>query len=89
MLVKHQFDIHARCPFVPHEQWDYYTVTITTEQVIDVHDIEKLLNEVRGMNASQEAIAETIRFRMDRAKMPGSIEIAGRHSQNSKTTVLL
>ena len=88
MLVKHQFDIHARCPFVPHEQWDYYSVTITTKQVIDVHDIEKLLNEVRGMNASQEAISETIRFRMDRAEMPGSIEVIGRHSQNSMTTVL-
>jgi hypothetical protein len=88
VLVKHQFDIHARCPFVPQEQWDYYTVTITTKSVIDVHEIEKLLNNVRGMNASQEAIAETLRFQMDRSEMTGSIEVVGRHSQNSRTTVL-
>lgn len=88
MLVKHQFDIHARCPFVPHEQWDYYSVTITTNSVIDVHEIETLLNDVRGMNASQEAIAEAIRFRMDRSAMSGSIEVIGRHSQNSLTTVI-
>lgn len=88
MLVKHQFDIHARCPFVPHEQWDYYTVTITTKSVIDVHDIEKLLNEVRGMNASQESIAQEIRSKMDRLKMLGDVVVVGRHSQNSRTTVL-
>ena len=87
MLVKHQFDIHARCPFVPHEQWDYYTVTITTDTVIDIHDIEKMLNEVRGMNASQEAIATSIVFKMDRLKMVGRVEVVGRHSQNSMTTV--
>jgi len=88
VLVKHQFDIHAKCSFVPHEQWDYYSVTITTSSVIDVHEIEKLLNDVRGMTASQEAIVEAIRFRMDRSAMSGSIEVVGRHSQNSRTTVL-
>lgn len=88
MLVKHQFDIHARCPFVSHEQWDYYTVTISTDTVIDVHDIEKMLNEVRGMNASQEAIATAICFKMERLKMVGRVEVVGRHSQNSTTTVI-
>ena len=84
MVAKHTFNIHAKCPFVPHEQWDYYTVTIQTEDVVDVHFLEAVMNSVRGLHASQEQIAEIIKNQISCEAM---VEVHGKHSQNSATTV--
>jgi hypothetical protein len=48
-MIEHSFLIHAICPFVKHQQWDYYTVKIRTAQTVDVHEIENTLNSVRGV----------------------------------------
>jgi hypothetical protein len=69
---------------VPHEQWDYYTVSVQTEDTIDVHYLESVMDSVRGMRATQEQIAELIKQQLSCEAM---VEVAGRHSQNSTTTV--
>jgi hypothetical protein len=69
---------------VAHDQWDYYAVTIQTEDTIDVHYLESVMDSVRGMRATQEQIAEFIKQQLSCEAM---IEVIGRHSQNSTTTV--
>lgn len=84
MLANHKFQIHAECPLVPHKQWDYYTVSVQTEDVVDVHFLETVMDSVRGIRATQEEIGEIIRQQLACEAM---IEIVGRHSQNSETSV--
>ena len=84
MIAKHAFNIHAKCPMVSHDQWDYYAVTIQTEDTIDVHYRESVMDSVRGMRATQEQIAELIKQQLACEVM---VEVTGRHSQNSTTTV--
>jgi hypothetical protein len=69
---------------VLHDQWDYYTVAIQTEDTIDVHYLESVMDSVRGMRATQEEIAELIKQQLNCEAM---VEVTGRHSQNSTTTV--
>ena len=84
MIAKHTFNIHAECPMVSHKQWDYYTVSVQTEDVIDVHALEAVVDSVRGMRATQEEIAEIIKRQLSCEAM---VEVCGKHSQNSSTTV--
>ena len=84
MIAKHAFNIHAKCPMVLHDQWDYYAVAIQTEDTIDVHYLESVMDSVRGMRATQEQIAELIKQQLACEVM---VEVTGRHSQNSTTTV--
>ena len=85
MIARHTFQIHARCPIVPHEQWDYYDVIVQTEDTLDVHVLEKAMDSVRGVLATQEQIATILKEQLPCETM---IEIKGRHSQNSETTVV-
>lgn len=85
MVARHTFQIHARCPMVPHEQWDYYEVTIQTEDMIDVNVLEKAMDSVRGLRSTQEQITEILKELLPCETM---IEIRGRHSQNSESIVL-
>jgi N-acetylglutamate synthase-like GNAT family acetyltransferase len=85
-MIEHSFLIHAICPFVKHQQWDYYTVKIRTAQTVDVHEIENTLNSVRGVRASQESIAETIKREM---WFECEVEVYGAHAQNSTTRVII
>ena len=87
MRVKHEFFIHAICPFIAHKKvWDYYTVTIIVDRVIDVHLIEDAIDECRGASLSQEALLALI---AEKACRFGNckIEMVGRHIANSVTTV--
>lgn len=84
MLAIHRFTIHAICPFVEHQQWDYYDVELQTEEVIDVHILETAMNSVRGIRESQEAIATILREQLPCEVL---ITISGRHSLTSSTTV--
>lgn len=84
MIVKHTFNIHAKCPLVPHEQWDYYMVSVQTEDVVDVHALEAVMDSVRGIRATQEEIAQVIKEQLSCETM---VEVTGKHSQNSSTTV--
>jgi hypothetical protein len=71
---------------VPHEQWDYYTVSVQTEDIVDVHALESVMDSVRGMRATQEEIAEVIKQQLSCEAM---VEVCGKHSQNSMTTVFV
>jgi hypothetical protein len=85
MLATHTFTIHAECPFVDRKQWDYYEVEIQTEDVIDVHDLEGIMNSVRGLKESQETIARIIR---QNVSCECFITVTGSHTQNSSTKVM-
>lgn len=84
MIAMHTFAIHARCPYVAKLQWDYYDVEVTTEDEIDVHKLEEVMNSVRDSSMSQEQIALALK-----QQLPGHcfIEVRGRHTQNSSTVV--
>jgi hypothetical protein len=84
MIAKHTFNIHAECPMVLHKQWDYYTVSVQTEELVDVHALESVMDSVRGMRATQEEIAGLIKQQLSCEAM---VEVSGKHSQNSTTTV--
>lgn len=87
MRVKHEFLIHAICPFVAHKKvWDYYTVTIIVDRVVDVHLIENAIDECRGASLSQEALCALIAEKVS-ALGNCEIEMTGRHSANSVTSV--
>jgi hypothetical protein len=85
MIARHTFKIHARCPLVPHEQWDYYDVVVQTEDTLDVHVLEKAMDSVRGVLATQEQIATILKEQLPCETM---VEVIGRHSQTSETTVV-
>ena len=87
MQVRHEFMIHALCPFIKDRNvWDYYTVTIILDRVVDVHLIERAIDECRGVSLSQEAVCALVAQKMS-AMGNCEIEVVGRHSANSVTRV--
>jgi hypothetical protein len=84
MIARHTFKIHALCPLVSHKQWDYYEVTVQTDELIDVHAIESVMDSVRGLRATQEEIATVISEQLPHSAL---VEIFGSHSQNSESIV--
>lgn len=84
MIVSHSFMIHARCPYVVKIQWDYYDVEVTTEEEIDVHLLESVMDSVRDSSMSQEQIAVSIREQLPQHCF---VTVTGRHTQNSSTEV--
>jgi hypothetical protein len=85
MIAIHTFTIHAECPFVEHKQWDYYAVEVQTEDVVDVHFLESVMDQVRGLRTSQEEIAELIKRNLS---CEAIVTVTGKHSQNSATKVM-
>ena len=83
MKVTHTFMVHGICPFVEHVQFDYYDCIIETTEVIDVHEIEKKINEFRGMVASQEDLC----CKISQTLVGCEVTLRGRHNQNSNTSV--
>lgn len=84
LIAKHTFDIHAECPLVQHKQFDYYKVCVQTEDLIDANALDRVMDSVRGIRATQEDIASIIEQQLPRAVL---VEVSGRHSQNSETIV--
>ena len=75
--------VHGKCPL--NRQWDYYTLTITSEQMIVCEEIEAACNIVRGSTMTQENIADQLRKSLpDNCKM----RLIGTHA-NVETTVEL
>ena len=83
MIAKHTFMLHAVCPFVEHLQYDYYDCTIQTNTVIDVHEIEATLNNLRGVELSQEDLC----CKISQSFQGCEVTLTGRHNQNSSTAV--
>jgi len=89
MIARHDFTVHAACPFVNGVFWDYYTITVFSERVIDVLLIDKLLNVFRGMTGSQEAVTQAIAVEV--FKLGASrVESTGSHFAytNSKVEII-
>lgn len=87
MEVKHEFMVHALCPFIKDRNvWDYYTVTVIIDRVVDVHLIERAIDECRGVSLSQEALCCLVAEKLaDFGNC--QIQMVGRHSANSVTSV--
>lgn len=78
----HKTTIHARCPYAP--VWDYYTLTVRINTFVRTEDIQKICDEVRGQEMTQEDIADKIE-----AALPPrtGFTIKGRHGQNGRLII--
>jgi hypothetical protein len=88
MNVKHEFTIHAICPFIAGKiVWDYYTVTVRLSCVVDVHAIESVIAGACGLRLSQEDLCQLLAEKLSALDI-ARVELTGRHSANSGTTVI-
>ncbi len=78
----HETTIHTRCPYAP--IWDYYTVTIKTKEFIRCEEIQRVCDEVRGREMSQEDVFKFLRANITNL---ADITLEGRHGQNGKLVV--
>lgn len=84
MIATHEFTMHALCPFVSNRTvWDYYTVSVSLNCVVDVHEIEAVIADCCGLSLSQEALCQLLS-----SKLKGKVVLTGKHSANSHTTVV-
>lgn len=87
MKVSHLFRTHAICPFVTHKRvWDYYTVEVTLNRVVDVHKIEEVISDNAGLPLSQEALGHLLAVKL-KVFGPMTVEVDGGHSATSDTLV--
>jgi hypothetical protein len=78
----HKTVIHARCPYAP--VWDYYTLVVRIDAFIRTEDIQKICDEVRGQEMTQEDVAD----RIEAALPPRtSFTLKGRHGQNGRLII--
>lgn len=84
MLATHISTIHARCPV--DNRWDYYQVEVQTNQLLNVEEFERVLNQARGTTAYQESLAKWIS-----AHLPPftTVKLTGVHGQQTKTVVIV
>lgn len=82
-MNRHTTTIHARCPFQP--VWDYYTVTFSTESVVQCESLEAACEKVRGTTDTQESIGDSLRAMV---QSDVSITVTGRHGANCFTEVV-
>lgn len=88
MRVTHIFQMHALCPFFPdREVWDYYTVRVVLDRVVDVHAIERVIASCCGMCKTQEAIYGVLVDQLSEICGDCEITVTGKHSANSETIV--
>lgn len=83
MKAKHQTTVHARCPYAP--VWDYYDVTVETNEFLRCEKLQSVCNEIRGKEMTQEQVFEHIR---DGIKLQASIvTVEGCHGQNGRLVI--
>lgn len=80
----HKTKLHGRCPYAPH--WDYYELTVTTDQFIKVEEIEVAANLCRGLEMTQEAMAEQLRMLLPKH---AKLCLVGLHANGVLTEVTL
>lgn len=81
-MNKHITTIHARCPHAP--VWDYYTVTLETEDCLLCEKFERYCDGQRGVEATQEEIFYRLSVRIPAT---GTLTVEGRHGQNGQLIV--
>lgn len=89
-MVTHKSIIHGVCPI--NRAWDYYDVKISThgdegdtDIFIDVLELEKLLDAVRGKTMTQEGMAD---FIVNALPAGSLVKLVGRHSPHTITEVV-
>lgn len=80
----HKTMIHAKCPL--NGSWDYYTVTVMTDDFIACEEIEEMCDFVRGKSLEQERIADQLKSSIP---VPCELRLKGRHGQNTELEVVL
>lgn len=89
MRVRHTFQLFALCPFeTGRGNHDFYEVVIEVDREVDVHKLEERIKIFGNGYFSQEDIADMIGKDM-KAFAPLKLEVHGRHSANSKTSVFI
>ena len=89
MIVKHAFQLFALCPFeTGRGNHDFYEVVVELNREVDVHVLEQRIRVFGGGYYSQETIADMISKDLQ-CFAPLKLEVHGRHSANSKTSVLI
>ena len=83
-MIVHKTLAHGKCPI--NGFWDYYEVEVRTDDFIKCEEIEAACDAVRGLELTQEEIANNIRERL-----PGHcvLVVRGRHGQNTETMIEL
>ena len=80
----HKTTIHAKCPL--NGSWDYYTVSIETDEFIACEQIEELCDFVRGKSLEQERIAKDLHRSLG---VKSKLILLGRHGQNTELKVVI
>lgn len=80
----HKTIIHGKCPI--NGSWDYYNVTIKTNEFIKCEEVEELCDFLRGKTLEQERIAEQLHATIG---VKHFLKVEGRHGQNTKLAVEL
>lgn len=83
MKIEHSSIVHGKCPV--NGRWDYYEVSIQTNEFLEVSEMEETLDFVRGSKKTQEDIAKEISLSLP---YHCKVTLAGRHSQNTRTVVV-
>jgi len=84
-MTTHKTTIHARCPYAP--IWDYYTVTVTTPELLRCEDFQAICDEVRGQEMTQEDVFAKVLGRLPLSVRGGRLTIKGRHGQNGRLVI--
>jgi len=81
--------VHIRCPFQP--VWDYYTVELNSEQMVQCETFEVCCDVVRSREISQEETAAILYAEL--VSIIGNkkfvLTVTGRHGANCETVVML
>jgi NADPH-dependent 7-cyano-7-deazaguanine reductase QueF len=85
----HKAIVHGKCPI--NGSWDYYNVTIKTNQFVETEYVDGVMNAVRGQEITQETMASQI---FDKLRWASKLEnfkmsLVGRHGQNNELAVEL
>lgn len=83
-MIVHTTTIHGSCPL--NGQWDYYDVEVRTDDFLDVAELERCFDSVRGSTNTQEDIAFQLR---EIIPASATLIVRGRHSQNTSTMIEL
>lgn len=81
-MNKHKTTIHARCPYAP--VWDYYTVEIKTSSHIRCEEIQRVCDQIRGKEVTQEDVFDFLKAKI---REPKWITVKGRHGQNGMLVI--
>lgn len=89
MIVRHTFQLFCLCPFDSGRgNHDFYDVIVELDREVDVHVLEERIKAFAIGYYSQEDVARMIAHDLQ-AFAPLKLEVHGKHSANSSTSVII